>query len=464
MATLLQTWVFEKYEGLAPAGSLRARFAVGAFWSVAGAMLSRGFLLAASVVCAWFLGKEGFGALGMIQSTAGMFGIFAGLGLGLTATKYVSEFRRQDPLRTGRILALSASAAFVSGSIITVLVILLAPYLAQHVLAAPQLAGPLAIGSGLVFLGAINGAQTGALAGFEAFQTIARVNIYAGVASFPLIVLGVWRGGLQGAVWGSVVALAINWALNNRALRRECAKANIAYQFGGWRGELGILHRFSLPAFLASILVVVAIWACNALLARQPEGYAELGLYAAADKWRVTIVFVPTYVFAMVVPVLSNLHGEGDRRGFEKVFRANLQLNGSLALLAAIGIAAFAAPIMAIYGNSFRGGRIVLIVLAVSAIGEVLTAMLGQPLIAAHQMWWRFGFSLVFVALLLGSAWALIPKRGAIGLAVAYAVAYVATALALLLFHQQSSWGSSRSQDSQCQQATKVTEKSMREF
>jgi len=77
-----------------PEGPLLGRFVVGAFWSVAGALISRGFLLAASVVCAWFLGKEGFGALGMIQSTTGMLGVLAGLGLGITATKYVSELRR----------------------------------------------------------------------------------------------------------------------------------------------------------------------------------------------------------------------------------------------------------------------------------------------------------------------------------------------------------------------------------
>jgi O-antigen/teichoic acid export membrane protein len=448
MSSLLQTWIVDRRREFAPAGSLRARFAAGAFWSVLGAVISRGFLLAASVVCAWFLGKREFGALGMIQSTAGMFGVFAGLGLGITATKYVSEFRQQDPLRTGRIVALSASAAFISGSVITVLVILLAPYLAQHILAAPQLAVPLAIASGLIFFGAINGAQTGALAGFEAFETIARVNIHAGLASFPIIVLGVWRGGLQGAVWGSVFAVAVNWSLNNRALRRECTKAGISYQFSGCRGELMVLHRFSLPAFLASMLVVSAIWACNVLLVRQPQGYAELGLYAAADKWRVMIVFVPTYVFAMVVPMLSNLHGEGDKAGFRKVLRANLQLNGSLALFAAAAVAVFASPMMAVYGKSFRGGQVVLIVLAFSGIAEVLNGILGQPLIAAHQMWWRFGFNSMFVALLLGSAWVLIPKRGAVGLALAYAVAYVATALALFLFHQQSSWNSSRTQDS----------------
>jgi O-antigen/teichoic acid export membrane protein len=444
MSTLLQTWVVGASRGQPPELTLWERFVVGAFWSVAGAMISRGFVLAASVVCARFLGKEGFGALGMIQSTTGMFGILAGLGLGITATKYVSELRRLDPLRTGRVLALSAAAAFVSGSVITLGVILLAPYLAQHMLAAPKLAEPLTIGAGLVFFGALNGAQTGALAGFEAFQTIARVNIYAGLASFPLIALGVWRGGLQGAIWGSVGALAINWALNRRALRKECAKAGVSYQFAHCSRELSILHRFSLPAFLGSILVVSAIWVCNAMLARQPQGYAELGLYAAADKWRVLIVFMPTYVFAMVMPILSNLHGEGDGAAFQKVFKTNLQLNGSLALVTAVLIAVFAGPIMRVYGNAFRGGRVVLLVLACSAIAEVFNGILGQPLVAAHKMWWRFGFAVLFMALLVGLAWVLIPKRGALGLAAAYGLAYACTNVTLFLFDAQSWWSSSR--------------------
>src|SRR5271167_1555484 len=130
MTALLQGWIAAKHRELVPAGSLRARFTLGIIWSLAGAVISRGFLLAASVVCARFLGREGFGALGMIQSTAGMFGIFAGLGLGLTATKYVSEFRQQDPAKTGRILALSSSAAFVFAGMTTVLLIFLAPFLA----------------------------------------------------------------------------------------------------------------------------------------------------------------------------------------------------------------------------------------------------------------------------------------------------------------------------------------------
>ena len=439
MTGALQAWVVATQQRVAPAGSLRERLTLGAFWSLCGAVISRGFLLAASIVCARFLGKKGFGALGMIQSTAGMFGVFAGLGMGLTATKYVAEFRRSDPMRTGRILAFSASVAFVSGVLIAVLLILLAPFLARHVLAAPQLAESLAIGSGLAFFGAINGAQTGALAGFEAFKTIAVVNVIAGVASFPLIVFGVWAGGLKGAVWGLVAALAINWILNNRALQNVCASANVSYHFGSCYRELGILHRFSLPALLAAVAVAPGLWVCNALLARQPQGYAELGIYAAADKWRLLILFVPTSVFTMMLPVLSNLYSEGDGIGFKEVLRTNLKVNATLAFISAVLIATFAVPIMTIYGPSFRGGWAVLLVLAFSAIPETLNAILGLSLVARQLMWWRFAFDLLLVGVLVGLASLLIPKWGALGLATSYGLAFATTSLGLFVFLQTRS-------------------------
>ena len=115
MIASVQKWVESKQQELLPANSLRARFTTAAFWSIAGAVVSRGCVLLASIACARLLGKTGFGELGMIQSTVGVFGIFAGLGLGLTATKFVSEFRDSDPERVGQILGLSSVTAAVSG-------------------------------------------------------------------------------------------------------------------------------------------------------------------------------------------------------------------------------------------------------------------------------------------------------------------------------------------------------------
>ena len=68
-------------------------------------MAGRLVSLPAGVLLARLLGRHDYGELGMIYSSIELFGIFGGFGLGLTATKYIGEFKRRDPQRAGRILA-----------------------------------------------------------------------------------------------------------------------------------------------------------------------------------------------------------------------------------------------------------------------------------------------------------------------------------------------------------------------
>ena len=89
------------------ASEIGLRLARGIFWSIGGATISRALMLLAMMLVARFLGKTEYGELGMIQSTVGMFGVFAGFGLGMTATKHVAEYRRKDPERAGRIIAMA---------------------------------------------------------------------------------------------------------------------------------------------------------------------------------------------------------------------------------------------------------------------------------------------------------------------------------------------------------------------
>jgi len=164
------------------------------------AVIAQGANLAASVITARLLGREQFGEYGIVQSTVGMLGVFAGLGLGVTATRYVAEFRTSDPARAGRIVALGV-------------LLLLSPGAAGDM--------SLRIRSGarrqddecsllgertshacvLLFFNALNGAQIGALSGFEAFPAIARINLGRGLIALPVTIaaVAIWR--LPGAIW-----------------------------------------------------------------------------------------------------------------------------------------------------------------------------------------------------------------------------------------------------------------------
>lgn len=98
----------------------------------------------------------------MIQTTVGMFGVFAVLRLGMTATKYIAEYRQTDPERAGRIIGLSGLVAMATGGLMALGLLVFAPWIAEHTINAPHLTGVLRIGGLILFISALNGAQTGA--------------------------------------------------------------------------------------------------------------------------------------------------------------------------------------------------------------------------------------------------------------------------------------------------------------
>jgi O-antigen/teichoic acid export membrane protein len=409
------------------------RLAKAAFWSLAGAIISRGFALLSSIIVARFLGKEGFGELGILQSTVGMFQVFAGLGLGLTATKYVAEYRIKDPQKAGQIIALSNFTAVASGAVIMLILFTLSPWLASHMLAAPHLAKMIRIGSIMLFLGALNGTQIGVLSGFEAFMTIARINLIAGILSFPLVVGGVYLGGLEGAVWGLTVSMGVNWFLNRGAIKRETHRACVPLAYAGCIDEWRILGNFSLPAVLSSVMVASANWLCNAMLVNQPSGYAALGIFGAADKWSQLLLFLPSSVSLATLSILSNLYGTKDIDSYKKIFKTNLMINLGIILGPTAGLILFSHVAMTVYGAEYYDGWITLTILSAATIPIVLNNLFGQILVSSGLIWWRFGFDFVLALLIVLFSWWLIPIHRENGLALASFIAFAVVVLILLI-------------------------------
>ncbi len=413
-----------KLIGRIEASPLGYRLAKGAFWTLAGATISRVMALLSSVIVARYLGREGFGQLGVIQNTVGMFGTFAGFGLGMTATKHVAEFRKAAPARAGRIIALSRHVAMVTGALMAVTLFALAPWLAARTLAAPELAGALRISAAMLVLSALTGAQAGALAGLEAFKSIAKITLATGILSLPVMVIGVYYGGLEGATWGLVACSAANWLLNYLALRRETRSAGIVFTATPSRADWRVLWSFSLPAALAGVLVGPTNWVCNAILVNQRGGYGEMGLFNAASQWRTAVLFLPGALSTIVLPILSNLRGSHDSRRYARVLRANILANAGLAFAAALAIAPLGGPIMSAYGRGFSAGAIVLAVLVSSAVLCAINSVIGQAIVSTGQVWWGFLFNLLWAVSTIAFAALWVPAQGALGLALSVLAAY----------------------------------------
>jgi len=381
-------------------------------------------MLAASVLVARMLGKTGYGELGMIRSTVGMFGVFAGFGLGLTATKHVAEFRQSDPDRAGRIISLSWLVAMVTGGLMALGLLIFAPWLAGYTINAPHLTGVLRIGALILLINALNGAQTGALSGFEAFKTIAYVNLFVGLLSFPILITGAYLGGLTGAVWALVINLGTNWLLNHLALRKEAKRHNVPLAFRNCSRELSILWKFSLPAVLSSSMVGPVNWACGALLVNRPNGYDEMGIFSAANQWFAMLLFLPSLLGQVVLPVLSERFGQQDRRQLLKTMVFAIRVN-ALIMLPIVLLASIASPyIMSLYGEGFANGWPTLIVVLFTAGIVACQTPVGPTITAAGKMWIKLAMNLGWAVLfIIGTL--LLVDNGALGLASARALSYV---------------------------------------
>ena len=416
------------------ASPLGHRLARGAFWSLVGGIVARLFPLVAFIFVARALGKEAFGELGTVQSTVALFGVAAGFGVGATATKYVAEYRQRDADRARRIITLSMVVAWITSGGAALVLWLLSPWLAQRTLAAPHLGGTLQIGTLILLLNGINGAQVGVLVGFESFKQIAVVNCTSGVLSFPMLVAGAYWYGLEGAVWALAISTLATCVLTQGALRREAARAGIPPRSYGWTKEWPVLWRYSLPTLLAGFIASPVLWACNAILVNQRNGYLEMGLFNAANLWRQVVLIVPSMVGVVGFPMLANLLAENNFASFRKVLRANVAFSVGVAAVIAVPVALCAPFIMRAYGSSFVGGQTILLMLCVVGVITAALNVVGQSIASEGRMWFGFLLNGVWAIALLGASLLLIPSRGAFGMALANLIAYGVHLLTVSLY------------------------------
>lgn len=416
---------------LLPEGSIRSRLAGGAFWAMVAAGLSQAGNLLVSIACARILGSTGLGELSIVNSTVVSLGIFAGLGLGLTATKHVAQFRATDKARVGRILSVLDRVILVTALATSVVLAIAAPWIADRVLGAPDLTDALRVGSLLLFVSELNGYQTGALAGFEAFRVIAAVNLARAAILLPASILGAVVAGVPGAVFAAALAGGVAVLANRWALSREKARAGITASGGRLRDETGLIWFYALPAFLASALVAVTTWVAATMLVNAPGGFAELGQFHAANQWRTAILFFPTVLGQVVLPILASLLGTGAGRSARRVLLASTAVSLGVALPFSLALALLNGWVLALYGPEFADAGPILVVMAATILIVASQMPIAQLIIASGKMWLGAGLNLLWAIVLVACTAAFLERgMGGLGLALAYLVAYVVLALA----------------------------------
>jgi len=387
-------------------------------------MISQGTALAASIITARILGLTQFGELGIINANVGMLGVFAGVGLGVTATKYVAQYRDQDPSRAGRMIGFLSLLALICGGFVALLVAFFADTFSSLFLQAPHLATALQISCLLVLFNTLNGIQIGALSGLESFRSIALASLVNGAGNLVLIPLGAGFGKVEGAIAGYVLTSGASWIFYHWVLHNQCRRIQIRIVAHATADEWRAMWEFAIPALLISMSTQPFAWLIRIFLTNQPNGYAEMGLFTAAFAWSNLLLFVPMQISRPSMPVLSNLYAAQDPISATKVLRTNFTLTIGISVLTAVPLIILSPYIMRAYGDTFGQGTLVLIVIIIAFTIGAGTLVFRDAISAIGAMWWFLIISASWGVTLCLLAFAFIDM-GALGIAFAYLISYV---------------------------------------
>ena len=412
------------------------RMMSGAFWSFTGTALGKFFVFLTGILCARILGKEQFGELGMVRSTIGMFIIVGAGGIGVTATRFISLYRRDQQAHAASIYKLSTSFASLLGILTTLALLCSAGFLANDILESSELTFPLTIGCVVLFLSILNSSENGTLAGFEDFKSIAVNTLIGSIVESLGMIIGAYFYQIEGAIAGFGLGVLALYLANKLSAIKNLRKSGISSKGQTiFKEDWKLIYQYSIPATLSALSLTPVFWLIRSMLVRAND-YGELGIFEAADQWKVILLFVPGAICQIVLPIMSSIT---DTRTFRRTLLGNFALIGGISAFLAIGSWVLAPFIIPLYGKTFTDFT-PLVFLAISTIPTALAQILEMTLYSRDKMWTCFGFNIIWGIATVGLSYLFLRNNlGASGIALAVLLAYLIKMICMggYLFIQQ---------------------------
>lgn len=405
----------------------------GIAWSLIGTIALRFLNAIASIFTVRFLGASRYGELGIISSTLGMLSSFAGLGLGVTCTKYIAELKNTDKIKAGKIIGLTYIIALFSGVFMMLLVIFISDWLSVNTLNAPYLSFSLKLASLLLFLNTVDGVQKGSLAGFEAFKEIAKIGMIQGILSLIFTVSLTYLFGVTGTIFSWIINSTCGLVLNKLELLKVEKKWNIKTIYKDSLTERAVIWKLSIPSMLSNIVVSPVIWVANTIIINNADGYSQLGIFNAANQWKNIVEVIPNIIGSVLLPFIANRKTSTDNKGIELV---NLLAGWMIVTLFAIILITFPELIGALYGDGFDiyNYYATLALLMFSSTVIAYKSGIGRKLVVNNLMWWGFLDNIIWGIFFIIFVYFL-KEKGSLGLGLSYALAYLINTLIFIPFY-----------------------------
>jgi O-antigen/teichoic acid export membrane protein len=407
----------------------------GGALNLAGAVATGLLHFALLVIVTRGLGAQGTGAfyeavaLFLILSSAATLGSDVGL------SRMVPRFRalgRARDLRRGLAVGLWPVAAVgcLLGLLTWVYAAELADVFSRHGEAeTAQLADFIRTFAAFVPVSALSLAVFAATRGFATMRPTVYLDKIVRPALQPLLMLPVILAGAG----STVIALAYlgpylpalaaglvwMWLLLRRAERRH--EGAPVLQRPRSLGRLwGEFWRFTGPRGLAAVFQTTSLW-LNTLLIGALRSTKEAGVYAASSRYLAMAAMAAVAIRQVLAPKLSELLARRSTERAAAAYQTTTSWMVALNWPIYLALLTFGPALLQVFGRDFAGGDVVLVVLSATMLVATAAGPVDVVLLMGGRSAWNLANTVIALAANLALNFALTPRYGLAGAAVAFA-------------------------------------------
>jgi O-antigen/teichoic acid export membrane protein len=183
---------------------------------------------------------------------------------------------------------------------------------------------------------------------------------------------------------------------------------------------------------LSQVMVGPVVWIANVIIINNPGGYAQLGLFNAANQWKSVLNFLPVVIGGVLLPLVSaNINKEN--KALETV---NVFASWIVVIIIALPLISFPEIIAFFYGQDYSSIiflQSISLMMLVSCITSYKEGI-GRKLIAKNLMWWGFLSNMIWGILFIVFVM-LFKNLGSLGLSLSYFISYAVNTVIFVPFY-----------------------------
>lgn len=369
------------------------------FWTTISSVISQLIGIINAIIIAQYLGLNLFGQYTIILNTVVTLGIFASLGLAITAAKFGAKYSKRKE-RLEKFIASCYQWAFLA-SLLLIVVLIFVNFSHGGLLSQKISKESFLVAILFIIPITLTSIQNNLITAFNGFRAIALMNLLRAIITIIATYFLIRMWGVNGAILVSLLTYIVQFIFFEIYLQRFYALQELnpnKYLFKVSnlfeRINFKILRQFSIPSLLQNLLVVPVIWILNIWLIKKNDGLENTGIFNAIFQWRNSLLFIPSILGQTLVPILSKLN---NKRSLKSVIETNVKALALLYIIPIIILLITRNYLLDLYkiNNAFAVDFFTIILFSVYF--QVITIPFGQFLTLTNKIWVGFTLNLIWV-------------------------------------------------------------------